>query len=222
MTFSRIIVLTGHYGSGKTGIAVNLAMMLKKQYDHVIIADLDIVNPYFRTADSAEILEKEGIRLISSEFANTNMEAFAVPSEIRGAFSQKDARVVFDVGGDDVGAVALGQFRGQFENDDYEMLFVINRYRFLTQTPDETVSIMKEIEAASRLSFSGIVNNSNLGVETTANTVLDSVGYAEKVAKIAGIPIKFTSVREDLLPELSEKIEPVIGMKIYKKTIWEL
>ena len=222
MNFSRIIVLTGHYGSGKTGLALNLAVLLKETYDKVIVADLDIVNPYFRTMDSAELLKDKGIRLISSAYANSNLEAFSIPPEIRSAFSQKDARVVFDVGGDDAGAVALGQFYSLFQNDDYEMLFVINRYRYLTQSAEETVAVMHEIEAASSLKFHGIINNSNLGPETTAQTVLNSEQYANKVAALSGLGIKFTSVREDLVPQLEGKLSPVLGVKIYKKTIWDI
>ncbi|MCX7615480.1 MAG: hypothetical protein N2Z65_06970 [Clostridiales bacterium] len=222
MNFSRITILTGHYGSGKTGLAVNLAFYLKEKFDNVIIADLDIVNPYFRTVDSAQLLEEKGIRLISSVYANTNLEAFSVPPEIRSVFSQKDAKVVFDIGGDDAGAIALGQFYSLFQKDDYEMLFVINRYRYLTQSTAETIEVMHEIEAASHLKFHGIINNSNLGEETTAKTILDSQEYANEVARLSGLGIKFTSVREDLIPALEGKLEPVLGVKIYKKTIWDI
>ncbi|MDP4108535.1 MAG: hypothetical protein Q8878_00775 [Bacillota bacterium] len=222
MDFARIVILAGHYGSGKTGLALNLAVSRKTADNEVIIADLDIVNPYFRTKDSEEILRQNGIRLISSIYANSNLEAFVVPSEIRSVFAKKDAKVVMDVGGDDAGAVALGQFNGLFCSDDYEMLFVVNRYRYLTQTPAEAVRVMREIEAASRLSFSGIVNNSNLGAETTEKTVLDSVSYAEEISALTGLPVKFTSVREDLLAGLKGFISPLLGVKIYKKTIWDI
>ncbi len=222
LEFRRIVVLAGHYGSGKTGLALNLALLLKKTNDKVIIADLDIVNPYFRTMDSADMLKQNGIRLISSRYANSNLEAFSVPPEIRSVFSQKDARVVFDVGGDDAGAVALGQFQELFCEDDYEMLFVINRCRYLTQTPEETISVMREIESASRLKFSGIINNSNLGPETSAGTVLGSLEYAGRVAELSGLGIKFTSVREDLLPALKNYPGAVLGIKLYKKTIWDI
>ena len=204
----RVSIFAGHYGSGKTNIAVNYALGIAKHGKKVSIADLDIVNPYFRTKDSADVLSQNGIRLISSEYANTNVDTPALPSEIYSVFEDKSVFGVIDVGGDDRGALALGRYVPMLlEENDYEMFFVINKYRYLSSTPEATVEIMAEIESAAGMKFTGIVNNSNLGEETTAQTVLDSVSYAEQVAKLTGLEIKMTTVKESLYNELLPEIE---------------
>ena len=176
LSHKRITVFAGHYGSGKTNIAINYALMLTKVSEKVSIADLDIVNPYFRTKDSYKALEDAGIRLISSEYANTNVDTPALPAEVYSVFEDKSLSAVIDVGGDDRGALALGRYVPYILNEnDYEMLFVINKYRFLTKDAKSTVEVMLEIESAAGIKFTGIVNNSNLGEETTAETVLNSV-----------------------------------------------
>ena len=204
----RVSIFAGHYGSGKTNIAVNYALGIAKHGKKVSIADLDIVNPYFRTKDSADVLSQNGIRLISSEYANTNVDTPALPSEIYSVFEDKSVFGVIDVGGDDRGALALGRYVPMLlEENDYEMFFVINKYRYLSSTPEATVEIMAEIESAAGMKFTGIVNNSDLGEETTAQTVLDSVSYAEQVAKLTGLEIKMTTVKESLYNELLPEIE---------------
>lgn len=217
----RVNIFAGHYGSGKTNIAVNYALAAAKQGLKVSIADLDIVNPYFRTKDSAEVLKQNGIRLISSEYANTNVDTPALPSEIYSVFEDKSVCGVIDVGGDDRGALALGRYVPMLvEENDYEMFFVINKYRYLSSTPAETVEIMHEIELAAGLKFTGIVNNSNLGGETTAQTVLNSVDYAEKIAELTGLEIKMTTVKENLVDELSHCIKNLMPLRLYVMQSW--
>ena len=190
LSFKRVTVFAGHYGSGKTNIAVNYALGLAKAGFKATIADLDIVNPYFRTKDSAQTLEEAGVKLISSEFANTNVDTPALPAEIYSAFADKDSMAILDVGGDDRGALALGRYTPlMLEENNYEMLFVINKYRFMTSDAKSTVEIMREIETAAGTTFTGIVNNSNIGEETTAQNVLDSVDYANQVAELTGLEV---------------------------------
>ena len=189
----RITLFAGHYGSGKTSIAVSYAKYLKSQGKDVKIIDLDIVNPYFRTKDSEKDLTEQGIELISSEYANTNLDAPALPKEIYSAISQKDSYLVIDVGGDDRGAVALGRYTPDILEDEYEMLFVANCYRPLTKTPEEALEIMKEIELASKLPFTAIVNNSNLGDLTTENDILASIEYINKLSALSGLSVKMTT-----------------------------
>ena len=189
----RITLFAGHYGSGKTSIAVSYAKYLKSQGKNVKIIDLDIVNPYFRTKDSEADLAEHGIELISSEYANTNLDAPALPKEIYSAISQKEAYLVIDVGGDDRGAVALGRYTPDILEDEYEMLFVANCYRPLTKTPEEALEIMREIETASKLPFTAIVNNSNLGDLTTENDILASTEYINKLSELSGLPVKMTT-----------------------------
>ena len=218
MDFKRILLLSGHYGSGKTNIAVNLAFMLKKQHERVSIADVDIVNPYFRTSDSRRELEENGIRLICSDFAGSNVDLPALPAEIYSVTDDPEQIAIIDVGGDDRGALALGRIRdGILKENDYEMLFVINRFRPLTRTAEMTAEIMREIEAAGGISFTAIINNSNLGAETTAQDVLDSAAYANDVCRLTGLPLKMTAVHESLYPQLKGQIENLFPLGLQKK-----
>lgn len=216
----RITVLAGHYGSGKTNIAVNYAIALSDESKKVSIADLDIVNPYFRAKDSFESLRKKGIRLISSEYANSNVDTPALPADAYSIFADKSVYAVVDVGGDDRGALALGRYAPYILEEDYDMLFVINKFRFLTTDADSTVDVMREIEEASGVAFTGIVNNSNLGEETTAEDVLNSVEYAEAVSEITGLPIKMTTVKQELYGELKNKIKNIQPISLYVRQSW--
>lgn len=221
MRTKRVTLLAGHYGSGKTNIAVNLAMKQKSEGFDVTVADLDIVNPYYRTKDSEGELKAAGIPLISSPFANSNVDLPALPQELYRIVDETDTHMVVDIGGDDRGAYALGRFAQKLKDEnDYEMILVINKYRPLTADEKDAVEIMKEIEEAGHLPFTAIVNNSNLGKETTAEDVLASVPYAEKMAKDTGLPLLLTTVREDLLPELTGKIDHLMGMKLQKSRLW--
>ena len=221
MRTKRVTLLAGHYGSGKTNIAVNMAMMQKKAGYHVALADLDIVNPYYRSKDSEDDLKAMGIELICSPFANSNVDVPALPQELYRIVDETATNMVVDIGGDDRGAYAQGRFAQRLKDEnDYEMILVINKYRPLTVDEKDAIEIMHEIEEAGHLKFTAIVNNSNLGKETTAQDVLDSVPYAETMAKETGLPLLFTTVREDLLPELEGKIEHLMGMTLQQSRIW--
>lgn len=218
MEYKRITLLCGHYGSGKTNVAINMALDIKKDYENVVIADLDIVNPYFRTKDSAEELEQNKIKLIASEYAGTNVDIPALPAEMYSLTDDKLSRAVIDVGGDDRGALALGRISPSIiEENDYECLLVINKFRPLTPDVESTIEVMREIEIAGKIKFTGLVNNSNLGVETTAEDVLGSVEYAKAVSKVTGLPVKCTTVYEKLYGELEGKIPDVFPLKLQKK-----
>lgn len=215
MDFKRLTLFAGHYGSGKTNIALNYAVWLREKGLSVTMADLDIVNPYFRTKDSEEALNKLGIELICSPFANSNLDVPAMPKEIYALVDDHSQYGVLDIGGDDRGALALGRYAPEILSEgNYEMLFVINRSRPLTRTVDDTLSVMREIEAAGGVSFTAIVNNTNLGLSTTAQDVLDSVSYARGVSEVSGLPIKMTSVKQELMPELQEKIDDLFPLRL--------
>ena len=197
--YKRVYILAGHYGSGKTNIAVNLALKLKEEGFPVNIADLDIVNPYFRTKDSALDLQKAGIRLISPTYANTNVDLPALPQEVYALVQQKTAKAVFDVGGDDRGAYALGRYAPYIlEENDYEMCFVVNFFRPLTRTAKEAEEVMREIELAGKIKFTAIINNSNLGALTDKESVLSSKALVEELSKNTGLPILLTTVSPHL------------------------
>ena len=199
MKFKRVTLFAGHYGSGKTNIAVNYAMAIKRTGAETALADLDIVNPYFRAKDSKDLLKENGIKFISSEFANSNVDFPALPSETYGIVTRKDCFAVIDVGGDDRGALALGRYVPYIlEENDYDMLFVANCFRPLTRTPEDALAVMREIESACGIRFTGIVNNSNLGRETTANEVISSLGFIGRLAELSALEVKFTSYDENL------------------------
>lgn len=216
----RITVFSGHYGSGKTNVALSVALGLARSGQSVTVADLDIVNPYFRTKDSARELEKAGIELICSDYANTNVDIPALPQSMYAITDDRSRKVVVDLGGDDRGALALGRLAPAIlEENDFDLFAVINMFRPLTKTAEETVGVMKEIEAASGLRFTGLVNNSNLGGETTPETVLSSLPYAEETARLTGLPIVMTTVEKELYPLLKEKIPNLEEITLQPK-IW--
>jgi len=221
MEYKRTTLFAGHYGSGKTNLAINYALRLRGSIDKVAICDLDIVNPYFRTKDSENVLRQAGIRFISSAYANTNLDVPAIPAEAYAIIQEHDLYSVVDVGGDDRGALALGRYSPAIrEENNYEMFLVINKFRPLTREGAGAVDILHEIETASGLKFTSIINNSNLGPETTPDDVLGSLEYAGEISKLAGIPVKFTSVREDLYPALRGKVDNLFPITLFSKPQW--
>ena len=218
MTTKRLTILCGHYGSGKTNVAVNLAFKLREQHERVTVADLDIVNPYFRTKDSMKEFDERGIRLICSPYANSNVDIPALPQELYSVTDDKGQTVVLDIGGDDRGALALGRLAPQIKAEgDYEMLMVINRFRPLTPDVPSTLEVMREIETACGIPFTGLVNNSNLGEETTSADVLGSVAYADEVAKATGLPLVMTTVKDTLYTELKGQINNLFPLMLQDK-----
>ena len=218
MQHKRLTLFAGHYGSGKTNIAVNYALLLAGEGKKVCIGDLDIVNPYFRTKDSAAVLEKAGVDLISPQFANTNVDLPALPAENYRLVADKSIYGIMDIGGDDRGAYALGRYVPAMKaEDNYRMIFVANCYRPLTRTPEDAMEVMAEIEAACGLKFTDIVNNSNLGSETTAETVLNSVEFVEKLSALSGLPVFATTAVTEVAAELTGKIPNVISLQLQEK-----
>lgn len=207
----RVTLFAGHYGSGKTNLAVNFALKLKNEGKRVVIADLDIVNPYFRTKDSAELLEKNGVEVVSPEFANSNVDLPALPSQLYGVVQNRERYAVLDIGGDDRGAYALGRFAPYIlEENDFEMIFVANFRRPLTLSPEDALEVMKEIEAAGGIPFTGIVNNTNLGKLTEPETVLEGLELSKKLAKLCGLPVLYSSAERSVAEKInSDGIFPI-------------
>jgi hypothetical protein len=215
MDAKRLTLFAGHYGSGKTNIALNWAYRLRDEGRAVTVADLDIVNPYFRTKDAEDDLARRGIGLIVSEYANSNVDLPALPSQIYSLVDDRSTYGVLDIGGDDRGALALGRWVPSIiAEDDYDMLFVVNKARPLTRTVEDTLEVYAEVEAACGLPFTGIVNNTNLGSETTAQTVLASMEYAEAVAQATGLPLKMTCIDKRLVNELVGQVDSLFPLDI--------
>ena len=202
----KITAVTGHYGCGKTNLSLNLALYLAK-LGRVSIIDMDIVNPYFRTADYTDRLKSIGISVISPRYAGTNLDIPITDFDVESIAENSDYTII-DVGGDDSGAVVLGKYREYFnqKKDDFEMLYVFNKYRNCSVS--ETVEIMRDIEKASRISCTALVNNSNLGSETTTEIVANSAELASELCTASGLPLAFSCAPEIVkLPWEEERID---------------
>ena len=218
MEHKRLTLFAGHYGSGKTNIAVNYALHLAKEGKPVCIADLDIVNPYFRTADSRQELESAGVELISPQFANSNVDLPALPAQAYKLVQDKRCYGIMDIGGDDRGAYALGRYVPYMKQEkNYRMVYVANCYRPLTRTAAEALEVMQEIEAACGLAFTDIVNNSNLASETDVQAVLNSRDYIQELSELSGLPVFMTTVRADLAEALREHIPNILPLRLQEK-----
>lgn len=219
MENKRITLFAGHYGSGKTNIAVNYALWLKDKGLKVTVADMDTVNPYFRTKDSKDLFEKNGINLVASVYAGSNVDLPALPSEIYSLTEDKTSFAVIDIGGDDRGAYALGRLTPEIlKENDYEAVFVVNKCRPLISTPEAAIEIMREIEGASGIPFTSIVNNTNLGEATTAEIINSSMPYVKEISRITGLPVKFVSVKRGLEKAIDTEYE-IFPMDLQKKII---
>lgn len=202
----RINIFTGHFGSGKTEVAVNFALGLCKLYDKVAIVDFDIVNPYFRTADARDELERSGIKVIAPLYANTNVDVPALPAEINTLFERPDYRIVFDVGGDDLGAKVLSRYNQEILNDDYEMFFVVNTKRPMTDTPEKIEEMVRSIQESSRLKITRFINNTNLLNNTSSDDIIAGHELISRVAEKFGVPVAFVSGFPEAVNEAGNKL----------------
>ena len=218
MEHKRLTLFAGHYGSGKTNIAVNYALMLASEGKKVCIGDLDIVNPYFRTKDSWELLQAANIDLISPQYANTNVDLPALPAEAYRLVQDKQSYAVADIGGDDRGAYALGRYvPAILQEQNYRMIFVANFCRPLTRTAEDALEVMREIETACGLPFTHIVNNTNLGPETDAQVLLDSLEHVNRLSQLSGLPIAFHSAETSVAQALANRLDNVFPLRLQDK-----
>ena len=201
---SKIYITVGHYGSGKTEFSINYALFLKKTYEKVVLVDLDIVNPYFRSNDARELLEKQGITVIAPDYAGTNVDIPALPPQIASIFNTDNAAIVIDVGGDDDGAIALGRYKHFFDNTNYEMSLVVNTRRPLSKTVDEIIEMKQNIEIASRLKISNLISDTNLAGETTKEIIEEGFSVVSSAAKKLDLPVKY--VVSEFLADFPEEI----------------
>ncbi len=222
---ARVVVLTGHYGVGKTNLALNLALACAAAGERVTLADLDLVNPYFRSSDYPRLLEKAGVELDAPVFARTSLDTPSVNgqlfSHIELARAQPGRRLIVDVGGDDAGATALGRYAASLAGA--RMLYVVNAFRDLTREPAAAAEVLREIEGAAHLRACGVVNNSHLCDETCAADVERGRAWAHEAAQACGLPLVATCVPARLVNSCISREtigEPLVCVGRYVNTPW--
>lgn len=196
---NRVNILTGHYGSGKTNIAINMALELSKLGNKVTIIDLDIVNPYYKTSDFSDFLKKNNISCISPTFSGTNLDLPALTAEVNYNINNQNSKIIIDVGGDDTGANVLGQYSHDISNYKYSLYYIFNMYRYLTSNVENILLMLEEIERASKLHVTNIINNSNLGYETTIQDIENSYFMLESIKQKIYNLDSFTTIA-DFIP----------------------
>lgn len=188
-----VVIITGYYGVGKTNLALNLAHDAASAGREVCVIDFDIVNPYFRASDYRSELQEAGIRVIAPLYAGTSLDSPGlsplIEPAIEDAHAHPEALLLIDAGGDDAGATALGRYSRLIAQDDYQMYYVVNAFRNLTQTPEDAAAVLPAIEEAGHLHATGIVNNSHLKQETTPDVVQKAGVFGAEVARICGLPL---------------------------------
>lgn len=218
----RISIITGHYGTGKTELAVNLALSLAGEGTPVMLADLDIVNPYFRSRERKPLLEAAGVRVICSSQACSDADVPALPAELLTILENRQVRGVLDIGGDAVGARVLARFQPKILQEDYQLICVLNANRPEVRSPKDAVSYLRSIEATTGLTCTGLVNNTHLCGETTEAEIRKGAALAGEVAALTDIPVLCHVVEERFAPNLSDLREPVFPITIKMKKPWEL
>lgn len=217
----RLSIITGHYGTGKTEFAVNLALQLAALGKQVMLADLDIVNPYFRSRERKAVLENAGIRLVASSQACTDADVPALPAELLTILENREVTGVLDIGGDPVGARVLARFHEKITAEDYQLIYVLNANRPEVRHVDAAVEYLRSIEAVTGLTCTGIVNNTHLCGETTPTEIRKGAALAAQVSEKTGIPVLCHVALDRFAPELSDLSEPVFPITIQMKKPWE-
>ncbi len=184
----RIGILVGHFGSGKTEIALNLALQLATRRDDVVLVDLDVVKPYFRSRSAREFMAGRGVRVVAPDGELAHADLPIVLPEVRRVLQDPECRVLIDAGGDPVGARVLGSLADVVPVGETELLVVLNFRRPSTTSVDEAVAMVRAIEAASRLAVSGLISNTHLLGETTAEVVRRGLTLARETADRLGVP----------------------------------
>lgn len=203
-TGSRLKAVVGHYGSGKTEFSLNMALAARREGLRALVVDMDIVNPFFRSAEQGQRLKEAGVELIAPPYALTGVDLPVLSPEIYAIFEQPERFCVLDVGGDDAGAAALGGLSGRLAAQGADLYYVVNPYRPFSNTVERVMDMLQRIQRRSRLQVTGLVNNANLGEQTGPEELLEGRALLEEVSRRCGAPVVcecgFEGVLEQLPP----------------------
>lgn len=214
---ARVTILVGEFGSGKTELAVNYALYLKKNGYSTAIVDIDIIKPYFRTRENRSLLEAQGIRVIAPEARLAHADLPVLPQNLFPALYDTSMQVVMDVGGGE-SSIALGQISSQLAAAGYEALLVVNTCRPFTSTSEEIVEAARRIQQASQLTISGLISNTNLADETNLPLVLKGLEITKEAARQLQVPVQAVVVPESL--SMADLPAPVFVLKRYTHYPW--
>lgn len=217
----RIKAIVGHYGSGKTEIALNLAISAKAQGKRSCIVDMDIVNPFFRSAEQHQLLFDRGVELIHPPYALTGVDLPVLPPEVMRVFTQPDLCSVLDVGGDDAGAAALGGYKRHFELERADMYYVVNLFRPFSENADQITELLRRIQNRARIAPTGLINNANLGEWTDVEQITEGQRVLNEVSKRTGVPVVMITGKREVLSRLPGDIgAPLYPIARYLKPEW--
>lgn len=219
----KIIVVTGHFGSGKTNFSTALSLLLAEQGKKVTVVDFDLVNPYFRTADFKDAFAKRGITLRAPDYANTNVDIPSIQFDL-GGLAADEGHLIIDVGGDEDGAVALGRYahvlNSYAETDELDMLGIVSFRRYLTRSAEDAEQYLRGIERTSRMKLTHIVNNTNLGMETTTEMIAESLPLCQALADRMALPIACTTVPDFVTPPAELPKEQMMQVPVVVRLPW--
>ena len=220
MLGSRIMIFMGMFGSGKTEISLNVAELLAKNGAEIALADIDVISPYFRSRDLADEFASRGVKIITPPGHLKHADLPIISPSVHGYITNKSCRLVLDVGGNDDGAIVLGSLNHLLKHENVSTYFVVNPYRPFTDTVEKVVDHIRRLSSESRMKVDFLINNSNLGTETTRENVLYGEEFIEKVSELTGIKVEMTVTMDGLVSY--ESRYPMLKIKKYMKTPWEV
>lgn len=219
-TGHRIKAIVGHYGSGKTEFALNLALASRASGRDTALADLDIVNPFFRSAERAELLRDRGVEIIYPPYALTGVDVPVLPAEVQSIFARPALNAVLDIGGDDAGAAALGRYKPQLDAQGCDLLYVVNVFRPFSDSADRIVQLLERIVRTTRLQPAGLINNSNMGALSGPEHLLIGQEIVEQASRRLGIPVLAACAMPQILEALPPMDVPLFSMERFMTLDW--
>lgn len=216
---NRISIVCGHYGSGKTTFSINYALYMRNRTDRdIYIADLDVVNPYFRSREHCDYLKDRNIKVIGSYLPQSGADLPAVSAEVYGIFDNKNIIGIVDMGGNSAGSLPFATFRDNADIKETDIIFILNANRIENSTLDYALGHFADIEAAIGLKITSIVNNTHLMNETSVEDINKGELIASKLSKEKNVPVKFTCINMDFFdnhPNIKTKYDLfIIGYDI--------